>query len=273
MLLDSAPGPAGPRGQAVPPTGKRRLTRRASVLGAAVLGAAAITAAITAGVIVAVLHGHTTAVGPAANQGTAQPAGASALPVYPGQQARGVFQTIDRIVASGNTMVTTGAQQAGGTAGHIQPVALSAIAGGLIPEQSVPGTAVAGGAQIAVGSADGYPAVWRRVSGGAWTLVSSLAQVSADPDFGGLSTITHGPNGWLAAGPGGRGDRGDRHRHGPDPGEPAVHRPEPSWALTAAPCTRADTVGTTKDCPVPACLSAATILREENLVGSHASPA
>jgi hypothetical protein len=35
----------------------------------------------------------------------------------------------------------------------------------------------------------------------------------------------------------------------------------------------ADTVGNNKDFPVPACLDAATILREEKLVGSHASSA
>ena len=55
---------------------------------------------------------------------------------------------------------------------------------------------------VAVGSADGYPAVWRRASGGAWRLVSSLSQVSADPDLAGLTAVTHGPDGWLAVGPG-----------------------------------------------------------------------
>ena len=53
-----------------------------------------------------------------------------------------------------------------------------------------------------MGSADGYPAVWRRVAGGPWSLVSSLDQVSAGPDLAGLSAVTRGPHGWLAAGPG-----------------------------------------------------------------------
>ncbi len=88
------------------------------------------------------------------------------------------------------------------TAGGLKPVSLAAIPGGFIPEETVKSTAVAGNEQIAVGTADGYPAVWRRVSDGPWALVSSLAQVSTDPDLAGLSAVTHGPHGWLAAGPG-----------------------------------------------------------------------
>ncbi|HEV3291611.1 MAG TPA: hypothetical protein VG123_21750, partial [Streptosporangiaceae bacterium] len=47
------------------------------------------------------------------NQGTT---GQSALTIamYPGQQQRGVFQTVDRIVASGNTIVTMGSQTSDG---------------------------------------------------------------------------------------------------------------------------------------------------------------
>ena len=90
LLLDPALRPAGPPGGGIPPTRKRRITRRASVLGAAVLGAAAIAAAV----IIAVLHGHTTTVGSTANEGAAQSAAANALPVYPGQLTRGVFQTM-----------------------------------------------------------------------------------------------------------------------------------------------------------------------------------
>ena len=111
------------------------------------------------------------------------------------------------VIAAGNTNSTRTGQEGlllkAGTAGNIEPVSLSAIPGGLVPEETVHGTAVAGSVQIAVGSANGYPAVWRRVSGGPWSLVSRLAQVSGDADLGGLTTVTHGPHGWLAAGPGG----------------------------------------------------------------------
>ena len=111
-----------------------------------------------------------------------------------------------RVIAAGSTNASKTSQQGllfeADTAGDPQPVPLTAIPGGLIPEEAVNSTAVAGNEQIAVGSADGYPAVWRRVSDGPWAVVSSLAQVSADPDLAGLSAVTHGPRGWLAVGPG-----------------------------------------------------------------------
>ena len=111
-----------------------------------------------------------------------------------------------RVIAAGSTNSTRTNQQGllieADTAGHQQPVSLSSIAGGLVPEQTVSGVAVAGNEQVAVGSADGYPAVWRRVSDGPWTLVSSLTQVSAGTDLAELSAVTHGPHGWLAVGPG-----------------------------------------------------------------------
>ena len=111
------------------------------------------------------------------------------------------------VIAAGNTSSTRTGQDGllikADTAGHIEPVSLSAIPGGLLPEQTVQGTAVAGSVQLAAGSANGYPAIWRRASGGPWALVTTLGQVSNDQDVGGLSTITHGTNGWLSAGPGG----------------------------------------------------------------------
>jgi hypothetical protein len=110
------------------------------------------------------------------------------------------------VIAAGSTNSTRTNQQGllirADTAGHQQPVSLSSIPGGLVPEQTVSSVAVAGNEQVAVGSSDGYPAVWRRVSDGPWTLVSSLTQVSAGTDLAELSAVTHGPHGWLAVGPG-----------------------------------------------------------------------
>ena len=110
------------------------------------------------------------------------------------------------VLAAGSTNATRTNQQGllikADTAGHQQPVSLSSIQGGLVPEETVSSIAVAGNEQVAVGSADGYPAVWRRVSDGPWTLVSSLTQVSAGTDLAELSAVTHGPHGWLAVGPG-----------------------------------------------------------------------
>src|SRR6202040_3318535 len=41
---------------------------------------------------------------------------------------------------------------------------------------------------------------WRRTSAGTWTLVSSLGLVAADPHLRTLTSVTHGPAGWLAVG-------------------------------------------------------------------------
>jgi hypothetical protein len=75
----------------------------------------------------------------------------------------------------------TAARRAGGqqvvllqasTAETVRPVPLARIPGAVIPEIAVNRQAAAGGQRIAVGSADGYPAIWRREAD-TWTLVSS----------------------------------------------------------------------------------------------------
>jgi hypothetical protein len=108
------------------------------------------------------------------------------------------------IVAVGYTSPSKVSQQPvfleASTAGRVQPVSLAGIPGGSIPELAINGLAVAAGQQIAVGSADGYPAVWRRASGGSWALVTSLSQVSAIPGLEALTGVTHGSSGWLAVG-------------------------------------------------------------------------
>ncbi len=108
------------------------------------------------------------------------------------------------VIAVGSTDASDVSQQAvflkATMAGGVTPVSLAAIPGGLIPEVAVNSTFVADGEQIAVGSANGYPAVWRRASNGAWTLVTSLSLVSASPGLASLSSVTHGSAGWIAAG-------------------------------------------------------------------------
>jgi len=84
--------------------------------------------------------------------------------------------------------------------GGVRPVSLAAIPGGTVPELAVNGLAVAAGQQIAVGSSEGFPAVWRRASGGSWALVTSLPQVSAYSGLRALTGVTHGSSGWLAVG-------------------------------------------------------------------------
>jgi Protein kinase domain len=115
-------------------------------------------------------------------------------------------------VGAGGTVIAVG-YASGGSAGQqpvfvtaartgaVRPVLLTAIAGGVVPELTVNGLATAEGVQIAVGSADGYPAVWRQAQGGgSWTLASSLSVVSAYPGRSALTSVTHGPAGWLAVG-------------------------------------------------------------------------
>ena len=82
----------------------------------------------------------------------------------------------------------------------MRQVPLAGIPGATIPELTVNGLAVADGQQVAVGSADGYPAIWRKASGGSWALVSALDQVSAEPVPQALTGVTHSSAGWLAVG-------------------------------------------------------------------------
>ena len=67
----------------------------------------------------ALLTGHGPKLGPLAASQQANPAphqGTTPLTIgmYPGQQQRGVFQTVNRVVASGNTIVTMGSQTSDG---------------------------------------------------------------------------------------------------------------------------------------------------------------
>lgn len=67
---------------------------------------------------------------------------------------------------------------------------------------SVSSIASAGGTRLAVGSADGRPAIWRCASG-PWKLESATA---VDTLRGAaLSSVAHGPRGWIAVGEAGSG--------------------------------------------------------------------
>jgi hypothetical protein len=208
LLLDPAPRSAGPAGGGLRPTRKRRITRRASALGATVLGAAAVTAAV----LIAVLHGHTTAVGPAANTGNTGAAAANTLPAYPGQSARGVFQRIDRIVASGNTMVTTGSQQAGDAvrqqffvsadAGRTWKLAPVRLPGGGQPPLGYPATRIAGGPRGWM--AEGDNAIWTSLDGRTWTLAGTRG-ITPRERGDVVNVVTATPGGFLAAGYDGAG--------------------------------------------------------------------
>ena len=109
------------------------------------------------------------------------------------------------IIAIGSATASTVSQQpvlleALAGDGMVQQISLTGLPGAVVPEQTVNGLAVAGSQQMAVGSADGYPAVWRTAPGHPWSLVTSLAQVSAGQSLSALTAVTHGRAGWLAVG-------------------------------------------------------------------------
>ncbi len=108
------------------------------------------------------------------------------------------------VIAAGSAAAAKTGQRAvllrATTAGSVRPVSLASTPGAVAPEVAVNSLAVADGQQIAVGSADGYPAIWRKTAGGSWSLVSSLPLVSARPGMTALTSVTHGPAGWLAVG-------------------------------------------------------------------------
>jgi hypothetical protein len=61
--------------------------------------------------------------------------------------------------------------------------------------------ATAAGTGLAVGSADGHPAIWRRAADGTWTLVSAATQALFQrPGMESLTSVAHGPAGWIAVG-------------------------------------------------------------------------
>src|SRR5207247_718503 len=125
--------------------------------------------------------------------------GAGLIAVRPGRTAAGTPDGSAHFSAGGRPG-QYGATLEAAADGTVRSVSLAGIAGATIPEMKINSTAVAGGMQIAVGSANGYPAVWLRTSAGAWALVSSLGLVAADPHLRALTSVTHGPAGWLAAG-------------------------------------------------------------------------
>ena len=106
------------------------------------------------------------------------------------------------VVAVGGTRASTVSQQPvfleATTTGSVVP---ASVQGEIVPEVAVDSTAVSpAGVMVAVGSADGYPAVWQSPPGGTWRLVSTLSLVSAYPGLTALTSVTYGPSGWLAAG-------------------------------------------------------------------------
>ena len=148
----------------------------------------------------------------AGDQGASSPPrtlAAAAFELYPGRQDRGVFQTISRIVASGKTIVTTGAQLADGTTlqqffassdgGATWRLAADRGPGGGPAPVGYAATRLAGGP--AGWLATGPQSIWTSRDGLTWTLAAThgiTPQLPGDQVY----VLTATASGFLAAGQG-----------------------------------------------------------------------
>ena len=84
-------------------------------------------------------------------------------------------------------------------AGHVD---IAKIPGATAAELAVNGLAAEGSMQVAVGSANGFPAAWTSVDGGSsWTRAAGATPgVLNRPGSQQLTSVTHGNMGWLAVG-------------------------------------------------------------------------
>jgi hypothetical protein len=98
---------------------------------------------------------------------------------------------------------TSGTQAAARpTAGGVPPAFAGAALSGYPGQRgtvTVASMMAAAGVTVAVGTAEGHPAIWRRAANGSWTL-ESTASLSAVAGSAGLASVTDGPAGWIAVG-------------------------------------------------------------------------
>ena len=86
--------------------------------------------------------------------------------------------------------------------GAPQHVDIANIPGAADPELAVNDVAAGNGMQVAVGSANGYPAAWTSANGGiTWTRADGQTPAVLDrPGVQQLTSVTFGADGWLAVG-------------------------------------------------------------------------
>jgi len=128
----------------------------------------------------------------------------------------GVPAAVIVTVGAGAVMMLTGtaggilagrAHQSGSRQGPASGAA-APLAGGTFPGYpgqqgpvTVSSIVSADGTRLAVGGADGHPAIWSRAADGTWRLVSaSSPAVYQRPGVANLTSVAHGPAGWLAVG-------------------------------------------------------------------------
>jgi hypothetical protein len=86
--------------------------------------------------------------------------------------------------------------------GPPQSVDIGKIPGAADPELAVNDVAAGNGTQVAVGSANGYPAAWTSANGGTtWTRATGQSPAVLDrPGVQQLTSVAYGADGWLAVG-------------------------------------------------------------------------
>ena len=204
LLARRAPGGSGQPGR------RRQHRRPGRTMTGVILPTVLLTA--VAALAAALLTSSWPRSGPLAGD-EQQASGAATMPtavdfgIYPGQQQRGVIQTITRVVAVGRTIVATGYQ---GSDGVVRPQFLvSADAGAswhLAPVDAPGGVTAALGhpAMLLAGGPGGWAAVgpdalWTSRSGLAWTLAAAHG-ISPQRPGDSVWVITGTADGFLAAG-------------------------------------------------------------------------
>jgi hypothetical protein len=106
----------------------------------------------------------------------------------------------DRAKQADPPLIASGGAVTGGASPSLAPATFPGYPGqrGTVTVNSM---ASAGSVRLAVGAADGRPAIWRHAATGVWTLVSAgSAVVYRRPGDERLTSIAHGPAGWIAVG-------------------------------------------------------------------------
>ena len=177
------------------------------------VGVPAVVVVAVAALVSGLLMGHVINLGQlTANQLAPQGTTTAALGTYPGQQPRGVFQALNRVVASGGTIVALGSQASdglvrqqffvssdGGKTWRLAPLhAAHGAQGGQVP-LGHQATLLAGGpgGWLAIGP----QAIWTSPDGTSWTLASTHG-ISPQLPGDSVWVITKTAAGFLAAGKG-----------------------------------------------------------------------
>jgi len=127
---------------------------------------------------------------------------------------RAAAQDVSGVAMAGGGTVVTAGTTAGdpdsrqplltvlGPQGPPRSVDMTKIPGATDPQLAVNDVAAGHGMQVAVGSANGYPAAWNSTDGGgSWTRASGQTQaVFGRPGVQQLTGVTFGADGWLAVG-------------------------------------------------------------------------